>query len=152
MVQGVGLPARHRYHPGICDCQDQGPHREGGTRAGSQAGSPADPADSTGDPPVVGHARFCSQDAGSGLLHRVRTRMPRRAGTARSAQEGHRACQEQASCGNRAVTQRIGQTAGDEGWNRRREGAAEPIQFTSCHCQHRKHHQRSQCIRQHIAT
>lgn len=68
-------------------------------------------------------------------------RMPGGAGTVRSTQEGHRACQEQASCGNRAVTQRIGQATGNEGWNRRWEGAAEPIQFTSCHCQHRKHHQ-----------
>lgn len=61
----------------VCDRQNQGPHREGGTRAGSQAGSPADPADSSGDPPVVGHARIRSQDAGSGLLHRARARMPR---------------------------------------------------------------------------
>lgn len=37
---------------------------------------------------MAGHARIRGQNAGSGLLHRARTRMPRRAGTARSAQEG----------------------------------------------------------------
>lgn len=74
------------------------------------------------------------------------------AGTARSIQEGHRACQEQAPRRNRAISQRIGQAAGGESENRGRTSATEPLQFTSCHRQHRKHRQRSQCIRQHIAT